>query len=72
MPVFRIVSPKEIEEQERKRSSATRGPSSKTRCEMPEDHDHYPWGQFHGGRSPSGRWFFWDLKSSESSAKLES
>lgn len=32
-----------------------RGPRAKTHCELPPDHKGG-----HFGRSPSGRWFWWD------------
>lgn len=47
------------------RCGATRGPRSKTRCELPPDHvvgrdtaDPMHWPD-HFGRSPAGRWYSW-------------
>jgi hypothetical protein len=42
---------------------AKRGPRSKTYCELwpGHEHDENPWAM-HIGRSPSGKWFTWEVK----------
>lgn len=57
---WRLVSTEELERERAERCTATRGPRSKVRCEIPMPvHEAQVVCREHMGRGPSGRWFVW-------------
>ena len=66
--IWERVSAEELERQAAERCTATRGPRSKVRCEVPMPiHDRTG---VHMGRGPSGRWFLWDVTEEEARSYL--